>query len=73
MRKPEWKQLTPRDEIRCLTMAAQGHLLNEQDGIGKNNVGKALKFLDDVQFILRNFIVESDWEAVKSVDGFIAS
>lgn len=66
MRKPEWKQSTPQNQLVVQIMAAQGHLMNVIDGViakpnQKNRLQTSLQFLEDTQYIIQAYILNSRW------------
>ncbi len=62
-RKAHWKQETPRSEAIALCSAAQGEVLNLQDGDAHNpteSLRRAWKALEQVQEILHT-MPEGEW------------
>lgn len=61
-RNPRWRQETPRAQLVVTIQAAQGHLMNAQDGINvAANISKALSFLEEAQEINKDFLLDTPW------------
>ena len=64
MRRPEWKQANPRDQITVILMAAQWHLENISSGITppealQERCGRVKELLSQAQELTK--MVSGEW------------
>lgn len=62
MKLSHWKQATPFDQMKVILMSIEGHLDNYLEGIGENQLQKALAHLKELGELVK-FIKEGNtWE-----------